>query len=58
LAGDRNLYSAALNILQMLLSAGADPAVRRNDGRTAAMLAQDANLHEIAKLLEPGLADR
>jgi ankyrin repeat protein len=58
LAGDRNLYSSAMNILQMLLSAGADPAVSRNDGQTAAMLAQDANLHEIAKLLEPGLADR
>jgi ankyrin repeat protein len=58
LAGDRNLYPAAMNILRMLLGAGAEPAVRRNDGRTAAILAQDANLHEIAKLLESGLADR
>jgi ankyrin repeat protein len=58
LAGDRNLYPAAMNILRMLLGAGAEPAVTRNDGRTAAILAQDANLHEIAKLLESGLADR
>jgi ankyrin repeat protein len=56
LAGDRILYPVAMDIVRMLLGAGADPAIRRDDDRTAAMLAQNANLAELAKLLDPAVA--
>ncbi|HUG72241.1 MAG TPA: ankyrin repeat domain-containing protein, partial [Steroidobacteraceae bacterium] len=56
LASDRILYPAATDIVRMLLGAGADPAIRRSDDRTAAMLAREANLADMSKLLDPAVA--
>jgi len=61
-AGDTALHDAArfghVDVVQILLEAGADPSIKNNQGKDPLTLAELANKEDVIKILRPATQSR